>query len=114
MRGFSVVERAAGPRQSPRLLRRCVPRKDWELSLSIFLLLTNAFRFLCVESVLVFAHRDFSQRRFKGSGEIFALRADRAVVVVTHDNRVFELGDRIARMDDGRIVEVKNNPNVNL
>jgi putative ABC transport system ATP-binding protein len=36
-----------------------------------------------------------------------AVRPDRAVVVVTHDNRVFHFGDRIARMDDGRIVEVE-------
>ncbi len=35
-----------------------------------------------------------------------AVRADRAVIVVTHDNRVFHFGDRIARMDDGRMVEV--------
>jgi putative ABC transport system ATP-binding protein len=35
-----------------------------------------------------------------------AVRPDRAVVVVTHDNRVFHYGDRIARMDDGRIVAV--------
>jgi putative ABC transport system ATP-binding protein len=35
-----------------------------------------------------------------------AVRPDRAVVVVTHDNRVFRFGDRIARMDDGRIVAV--------
>ena len=35
-----------------------------------------------------------------------AVRPDRAVVVVTHDNRVFEFGDRIAHMDDGRIVRV--------
>ena len=37
-----------------------------------------------------------------------ALRPDRAVVVVTHDNRVFHFGDRIAHMDDGRIVEVED------
>ncbi len=36
-----------------------------------------------------------------------ALKPDRAVIVVTHDNRVFHFGDRIARMDDGRIVEVR-------
>jgi putative ABC transport system ATP-binding protein len=36
-----------------------------------------------------------------------AVRPDRAVVVVTHDNRVFHFGDRIARMDDGRIVEIQ-------
>ena len=35
-----------------------------------------------------------------------ALRPDRAVVVVTHDNRVFHFGDRMARMDDGKIVEI--------
>jgi putative ABC transport system ATP-binding protein len=35
-----------------------------------------------------------------------AVRPDRAVVVVTHDNRVFEFGERIARMDDGRIVAI--------
>ncbi len=31
---------------------------------------------------------------------------DRALVVVTHDERIFEFADRIARMDDGRIVEI--------
>ena len=36
-----------------------------------------------------------------------AVRPDRAVVVVTHDNRVFEFGERIARMDDGRIVAIE-------
>ncbi|HEY2156309.1 MAG TPA: ABC transporter ATP-binding protein, partial [Isosphaeraceae bacterium] len=37
-----------------------------------------------------------------------ALRPDRAVVVVTHDNRVFDFGDRITRMDDGRVAEVRD------
>jgi putative ABC transport system ATP-binding protein len=37
-----------------------------------------------------------------------AVRPDRAVVVVTHDSRVFQFGDRIARMDDGRIVEIQD------
>jgi putative ABC transport system ATP-binding protein len=36
-----------------------------------------------------------------------AVRSDRAVIIVTHDNRVFHFGDSVARMDDGRIVEVK-------
>lgn len=36
-----------------------------------------------------------------------AVRSDRAVIVVTHDNRVFHFGDRIARMDDGRIAETR-------
>jgi putative ABC transport system ATP-binding protein len=37
-----------------------------------------------------------------------AVRPDRAVVIVTHDNRVFHFGDRIAHMDDGRIVEIED------
>ncbi|MBC2667867.1 ABC transporter ATP-binding protein [Novosphingobium piscinae] len=32
-----------------------------------------------------------------------ALAADRAVIVVTHDNRIFDLADRILAMEDGRI-----------
>jgi putative ABC transport system ATP-binding protein len=33
-----------------------------------------------------------------------AVRPGRAVLVVTHDNRTFDFADRIAQMDDGRIV----------
>jgi putative ABC transport system ATP-binding protein len=32
---------------------------------------------------------------------------DRAVIIVTHDNRIFSYADRIARMDDGEIIEEK-------
>ncbi len=38
-----------------------------------------------------------------------ALVPGRAVIVVTHDSRIFEFGDRIARMDDGQVVEVREN-----
>jgi len=41
-----------------------------------------------------------------------ALSPDRAVVVVTHDTRVLEFGDRIAYMDDGRIVQTEERPAV--
>jgi len=37
-----------------------------------------------------------------------AVRPDRAVLVVTHDNRIFRFADSIARMDDGRIVKVES------
>ena len=37
-----------------------------------------------------------------------AVKPDRAVVVVTHDNRVFHFGERIAHMDDGHIVQVED------
>jgi putative ABC transport system ATP-binding protein len=33
-----------------------------------------------------------------------AIQSDRAVIIVTHDNRVFDLADRIVEMEDGRIV----------
>jgi putative ABC transport system ATP-binding protein len=36
---------------------------------------------------------------------------DRALIVVTHDPRIFEFADRIARMDDGKIIEIVNNDN---
>jgi putative ABC transport system ATP-binding protein len=37
-----------------------------------------------------------------------ALSEERALIIVTHDNRIFNFGDRIARMDDGRIVLVES------
>ena len=38
-----------------------------------------------------------------------AVRPDRAVIVVTHDSRVFQFGDRIAHMNDGRILHTEIN-----
>ncbi|PYS36703.1 MAG: ABC transporter ATP-binding protein [Acidobacteria bacterium] len=38
-----------------------------------------------------------------------AVRPGRATIVVTHDNRVFQFADRIARMEDGRITGVTVN-----
>ena len=36
-----------------------------------------------------------------------AVQPDRAVIVVTHDNRVFGFGDRIVHMSDGRVERVE-------
>ena len=36
-----------------------------------------------------------------------AVQPGRAVIVVTHDSRVFDFGDRIVSMSDGRIVRVE-------
>lgn len=36
----------------------------------------------------------------------YARTPERAVIVVTHDPRIMDFADRIARMDDGRIVEI--------
>jgi putative ABC transport system ATP-binding protein len=46
-----------------------------------------------------------------GRGTMEALRTvakspDRAVIVVTHDPRIFEFADRIAHMDDGKIIKI--------
>jgi len=38
-----------------------------------------------------------------------AKRPDRALIVVSHDPRIFEYADRIARMDDGKIVDIVDN-----
>jgi putative ABC transport system ATP-binding protein len=35
-----------------------------------------------------------------------AKRPDRALIVVTHDPRIFEFADRIAHMDDGKIINI--------
>ena len=37
-----------------------------------------------------------------------ALSDDRALIIVTHDNRIFNFADRIARMEDGHIVLVES------
>jgi len=36
-----------------------------------------------------------------------ALSENRALIIVTHDNRIFNFADRIVRMDDGRIILVE-------
>ena len=40
-----------------------------------------------------------------------AVRPERAVIVVTHDNRIFGFADMMARMDDGRVVSVESESN---
>jgi len=37
-----------------------------------------------------------------------ALSSERSLIIVTHDNRIFNFADRIARMEDGRIVHVES------
>jgi len=38
-----------------------------------------------------------------------AVRPDRAVIIVTHDSRIFDFADQIAHMDDGRITALEEN-----
>jgi len=37
-----------------------------------------------------------------------ALSKERALIIVTHDNRIFHFAERIARMEDGRIVSIES------
>jgi putative ABC transport system ATP-binding protein len=37
-----------------------------------------------------------------------ALGEERSLIIVTHDNRIFNFADRIARMEDGRIISVES------
>jgi len=39
-----------------------------------------------------------------------ALHEGRALIVVTHDARIFEFADRIAKMDDGHVERIVNSP----
>jgi len=39
-----------------------------------------------------------------------AIEGDRAVIIVTHDSRIFEFADKLARMDDGRILSIERKP----
>jgi len=39
-----------------------------------------------------------------------AMGDGRSLIIVTHDSRIFEFADRIATMDDGRIIEVTKSP----
>jgi putative ABC transport system ATP-binding protein len=43
-----------------------------------------------------------------------SVRPDRAVIVVTHDSRVFEFADTIAHMEDGRITHVEQSAGVRV
>ena len=36
-----------------------------------------------------------------------AIEGDRAMIIVTHDSRIFEFADTLARMDDGQIVSIE-------
>lgn len=43
-----------------------------------------------------------------------ALAPDRALVIVTHDSRIFNYADRIARMDDGCIVRIETGDEIRV
>jgi putative ABC transport system ATP-binding protein len=63
---------------------------------------------VCDEPTSALDH-DNGQRIMELLREV-ALQEGRALVVVTHDARIFGFADRIARMDDGRIEQVVNSP----
>ncbi len=63
---------------------------------------------VCDEPTAALDH-DTGQRVMRLLREI-ALKGNRSLIVVTHDARIFHYADRIARMDDGRIVEIGPGP----
>jgi putative ABC transport system ATP-binding protein len=52
---------------------------------------------------------DTGQRIMQMMREV-AMHEDRALIIVTHDARIFAFADRIAKMDDGRIEKVVSSP----
>jgi putative ABC transport system ATP-binding protein len=64
---------------------------------------------VCDEPTSALDH-DNGQRIMELLREV-ALQEGRALVVVTHDARIFGFADRIAKMDDGRIEQVVKSPN---
>jgi len=64
---------------------------------------------VCDEPTSALDH-DNGQRIMELLREV-ALQEGRALVVVTHDARIFGFADRIAKMDDGRIEQIIKSPN---
>ena len=62
---------------------------------------------VCDEPTSALDHQ--TGRRVMEALKALAVSQDRALIIVTHDARIFEFADRIAHMDDGRIVDIKAN-----
>jgi putative ABC transport system ATP-binding protein len=62
---------------------------------------------VCDEPTSALDHQ--TGRRVMEALKALAVSQDRALIIVTHDARIFEFADRIAHMDDGRIVNIKTN-----
>ena len=62
---------------------------------------------VCDEPTSALDHQ--TGRRVMEALKSLAVSQDRALIIVTHDARIFEFADRIAHMDDGRIVNIKDN-----
>ena len=62
---------------------------------------------VCDEPTSALDHQ--TGRRVMEALKALAVSQDRALIIVTHDARIFEFADRIAQMDDGRIVNIKDN-----
>ncbi|WP_449245841.1 ABC transporter ATP-binding protein [Desulfobacca acetoxidans] len=62
---------------------------------------------VCDEPTSALDHQ--TGRRVMEALKSLAIRQDRATIIVTHDARIFEFADRIAHMDDGRILDIEAN-----
>jgi putative ABC transport system ATP-binding protein len=70
-------------------------------------LVHNPRLLVCDEPTSALDHQ--TGRRVLEALKSLAVSQDRALIIVTHDARIFEFADRIAHMDDGRIVNIKDN-----
>jgi putative ABC transport system ATP-binding protein len=68
--------------------------------------LIHAPRLIVCDEPTASLDAEAGQRVMEALTEV-AVRPDRAVLVVTHDNRIFGFADRIASMEDGRIVRIE-------
>jgi len=68
--------------------------------------LIHAPRLIVCDEPTAALDADSGQRVMEALTQV-AVRPDRAVLVVTHDNRIFGFADRIAHMEDGRIVRIE-------
>lgn len=72
-------------------------------------LIHNPKLIVCDEPTSALDHE--SGRNVMNLLKAVALQKDRSLVIVTHDARIFEFADRVAEMDDGHIIKVRNSLN---
>ena len=99
----TVLVRHAQP--DPKSPVFCKGSKEWELHPAV----ADRPRDVLVDKHLPgsFTQTDLDAW-LKGRGiDTVAIEGDRAVIIVTHDSRIFEFADTMARMDDGHIVSLE-------
>jgi putative ABC transport system ATP-binding protein len=99
-RGRAMLERLGLARQADRLPRQLSGGQQQRVAIARALVHEPRI-IVCDEPTA--ALDAGSGRRVMDLLRAVALSPDRAVIIVTHDNRIFDLADRILVMEDGRI-----------